>query len=66
MVDIRVDNDFRKMFDELQKEFLEVHQEMLNYRAKYEQLKYELEMCEPFGMNKEYIGKLLERVCKDE
>lgn len=66
MVDIRVDRDFRKMFDELQKEFLVVHQEMLDYRAKYEQLKYELQMFEPFGMDKEYIGKLLERVCEDE
>ena len=54
------------MFDELQKEFLVVHQEMLDYRAKYEQLKYELQMFEPFGMDKEYIGKLLERVCEDE
>lgn len=54
------------MFDELQKEFLEVHEEMLMYKHKYEHLKYELQMCEPFGMDKEYIGKLLERVCKDE
>lgn len=66
MVDIKVDNDFRKMFDELQKEFLEVHQEMLDYKARYEQLKYELQMFEPFGMDKEYIGKLLERVCEYE
>ena len=66
MVDIKVDRDLMGELIELQNAYLDLNEEMLDYRAKFEQLKYELQMFEPFGMDKEYIGKLLERVCKDE
>ena len=66
MVDIKADRDLMGELIKLQNAYLDLNEEMLNYRAKYEQLKYELQMFEPFGMDKEYIGKLLERVCKDE
>ena len=66
MVDIKADRDLMGELIKLQNAYLDLNEEMLMYRAKYEQLKYELQMCEPFGMDKEYIGKLLERVCKDE
>lgn len=66
MVDIKVDRDLMGELIKLQNAYIDLNEEMLEYRAKYEQLKYELQMFEPFGMDKEYIGKLLERVCKDE
>lgn len=66
MVDIKVDRDLMGELIKLQNAYLDLNEEMLEYRAKYEQLKYELQMFEPFGMDKEYIGKLLEMVCKDE